>query len=85
MEFIAREVKRSKKKKRLHAIPPDKPDLSSKGVYILKCSLLFSEIPYLACQKLWSCGYAVPVKGLVIKIDIFPLLGRKIIKNEECY
>ncbi|XP_020611155.1 probable ATP-dependent RNA helicase DDX27 isoform X2 [Orbicella faveolata] len=31
MEFIAREVKRSKKKKRLHAFPPDKPDFNSKG------------------------------------------------------
>ncbi|XP_073234182.1 probable ATP-dependent RNA helicase DDX27 [Porites lutea] len=31
MEFIAREVKRSKKKKRLHAFPPDRPDLDRKG------------------------------------------------------
>lgn len=36
MEFIAREVKRSKKKKRLHAFPPDRPDLDRKG-FIVFC------------------------------------------------
>ncbi|CAH3041031.1 unnamed protein product [Pocillopora meandrina] len=30
-EFITREAKRSRKKKRLHAFPPDKPDLKLKG------------------------------------------------------
>ena len=30
MEFVKREVKRSKKKKRLHAFPPDKPDVQPK-------------------------------------------------------
>ena len=35
MEFIAREVKRSKKKKRLHAFPPDRPDLDRKGFIVL--------------------------------------------------
>ena len=84
MEFIAREVKRSKKKKRLHAFPPDKPDFNSKGLYILKCCLLFHEIPYLARQKLWFCGNSVAVKGLIIKFDFFPLLDRKISKNEKC-
>ena len=37
MEFIAREVKRSKKKKRLHAFPPDKPDLDSRKGFIMLC------------------------------------------------
>lgn len=43
MEFIAREVKRSKKKKRLHAFPPDRPDLDRKGFIVLvrfHCALL---------------------------------------------
>ena len=35
MEFIAREVKRSKKKKRLHAFPLDRPDLDRKGFIVL--------------------------------------------------
>lgn len=52
MEFIAREVKRSKKKKRLYAFPPDKPDFNSKGLYVLKFSSLFHVKPHPVQQKL---------------------------------
>lgn len=50
MEFIVREVKRSKKKKRLHAFPPDKPNFNSKGLYIF-----LNFLPYLT-----SVGYKTP-------------------------
>ena len=92
MEFIAREVKRSKKKKRLHAVPPDKPDFNSKGLYIL-----LNFLPYLTSvgyktpsptrQKLWFCGnYDSCQWFFIMNINFFSPLGRKIIKNknEEC-
>ena len=61
IEFIAREVKRSKKKKRLHAFPPDKPDFNSKGLYILLKFLPFLtslgyETPSLRAR---NCGFVV--------------------------
>lgn len=88
MEFIAREVKRSKKKKRLHAFPPDKPDFNSKGLYILLnfFSYLTSvgyETPSLRAR---NCGFGVIMvllKGFIININLFSPLGRKIVKNEE--
>lgn len=82
MEFIAREVKRSKKKKRLYAFPPDKPDFNSKGLYILKFSFLFTKYHILRTRNCDFVVILVLVKGVVVNINFFS--SRKIIKNEEC-
>lgn len=72
MEFIAREVKRSKKKKRLHAFPPDKPDFNSKGLYILKFSFLFMQYHILRARNCDFVVILVLVKGVVVNINFFP-------------
>lgn len=54
MEFIAREVKRSKKKKRLHAFPPDRPDLDRKGVIVLcYCKMAWKKSSVSESQNLF--------------------------------
>ena len=88
MEFIAREVKRSKKKKRLHAVPPDKPDFNSKGLYIL-----LNFLPYLTSvgyktpsptrQKLWFCGnYDSCQWFFIMNINFFLLSAGKLSKTK---
>lgn len=86
MEFIAREVKRSKKKKRLHAFPLDKPDFDSKGFYV-KNSFYFMWYYALDVRYFSSVLIIiVHVNACIIKINLFLVyFHRKTIKNEKCW